>query len=75
MQLELKNITSGYDVHPIIEDLNLTIPQGKITALIGANGCGKSTLLKTICRIIKPMAGQVLLGGQNMHAMDSRRLA
>ena len=75
MRLELKNITSGYDGHPIIEDLNLTIPQGKITALIGANGCGKSTLLKTICRIIKPMAGQVLLGGQDMHAMDSRRLA
>ena len=75
MQLELKNITSGYDGNPIIEDLNLTIPQGKITALIGANGCGKSTLLKTICRIIKPMAGQVLLGGLDMHAMDSRRLA
>lgn len=75
MQLELKNITTGYDGHAIIENLDLVIPSGKITALIGANGCGKSTLLKTICRIIKPMEGQVLLDGQDMHAMDSRELA
>ena len=75
MQLELKNITTGYDGRPIIKDLSLTIPEGKVTALIGANGCGKSTLLKTICRIIEPMSGQVLLDGQDMHAMNSRELA
>lgn len=75
MSLELKHITTGYNNKAIIRDLNLSIPEGKITSLIGANGCGKSTLLKTICRIIEPMGGEVLLDGQNMHAMDSRALA
>lgn len=75
MQLELKHITTGYDGRAIIENLDLVIPEGKITALIGANGCGKSTLLKTICRIIKPMEGHVFLDGQDMHTMDSRELA
>ena len=55
MKLEVKNLTTGYGDTKIIENLNLTIPEGKVTALIGANGCGKSTLLKTICRIIQPM--------------------
>ena len=52
MKLEVKNLTTGYNGYKIIENLNLSIPEGKITALIGANGCGKSTLLKTICRIM-----------------------
>lgn len=46
MKLEVKNLTTGYGDTKIIENLNLTIPEGKVTALIGANGCGKSTLLK-----------------------------
>ena len=47
MKLEVKNLTTGYGDTKIIENLNLTIPEGKVTALIGANGCGKSTLLRT----------------------------
>ena len=42
MKLEVKNLTTGYGDTKIIENLNLTIPEGKVTALIGANGCGKS---------------------------------
>ncbi|WP_277282034.1 ABC transporter ATP-binding protein [Veillonella caviae] len=64
MQLEVKNLTAGYGDTKIIENLNLTIPEGKVTAFIGANGCGKSTLLKTICRIIPFMSGEVLLDGK-----------
>ena len=43
MKLEINNLTTGYGDTKIIENLNLTIPEGKVTALIGANGCGKST--------------------------------
>lgn len=75
MKLEVKNLTTGYGDTKIIEHLNLTIPEGKITALIGANGCGKSTLLKTICRIISPMEGDILLDGKRVDAYDSRELA
>lgn len=75
MKLEVKNLTTGYGDTKIIENLNLTIPEGKVTALIGANGCGKSTLLKTICRIIRPMDGDVLLDGKSIGSYGSRELA
>lgn len=75
MQLETKNLVAGYDRAVIIDGMNLTIPAGKVTALIGANGCGKSTLLKTICRIQPALGGSVLLDGEDIHAADSRALA
>lgn len=75
MQLETKNLVAGYDRAVIIDGMNLTIPAGKVTALIGANGCGKSTLLKTICRIQPALGGSVLLDGEDIHAADSRELA
>ena len=51
--IETKNINIAYGNVNIVEDLNLEIPKGKITTIIGANGCGKSTILKTIARILK----------------------
>lgn len=75
MKIEVKNLTTGYGDTKIIENLNLAIPEGKVTALIGANGCGKSTLLKTICRIIRPMDGEVLLDGKSISSYGSRELA
>lgn len=57
--IRIEGLRTGYDKTVIIDNLNLTIPRGKVTALIGSNGCGKSTLLKTICRIITPMSGTV----------------
>ena len=45
MKLTIEHLKAGYDTAVIIEDLSLEIPEGRITALIGANGCGKSTLL------------------------------
>ena len=60
MKLTIEHLKAGYDTAVIIEDLSLEIPEGKITALIGANGCGKSTLLRTICRIQAPLGGRPL---------------
>lgn len=75
MVLELKKLSTGYENKTISQDLSLLIPQGKITALIGANGCGKSTLLKTICRINKPLGGDVLLDGKSIYQWEPRQLA
>lgn len=71
----IENLRTGYDKKVIIDNLNLAIPRGKITTLIGSNGCGKSTLLKTICRIIKPMAGDVYVDGQSIYAVPTHELA
>ena len=58
--LKTQNLSVAYGKQTIIPNLSVSIPKGKITALIGPNGCGKSTLLKTLVRINKPVAGEVL---------------
>lgn len=61
----LRNITFGYDsAFPIFKNLNLKIPGGKITAIVGESGGGKSTLLKLILGFIGPDEGSILIGDQ-----------
>ncbi|SEF82326.1 Fe(3+) dicitrate ABC transporter ATP-binding protein FecE [Vibrio hangzhouensis] len=73
--LSVKNLYVAYGDNTIIENLSLTIPKGKITALIGPNGCGKSTLLKTLARINKPKSGEVLLDTTPLHEFATKSLA
>ncbi len=62
--LELKNINTFYGNIHALHDVSLTIPQGTVVSLIGANGAGKSTTLMTICGAIKPKSGEVLYEGK-----------
>ena len=57
----LENLSFAYGRHEVIRSLDLTLREGKITTLIGANGCGKSTLLKLLAGQEQPDAGEVLL--------------
>ena len=59
--LRFDNLTLGYDRHPAIHHLNLTIPAGQLLAIVGPNGAGKSTLLKGIMGKLKPLQGQLQL--------------
>lgn len=68
-------LTAGYDNTEILRGLDLTIPPGKITVIVGANACGKSTFLRTLSRLIAPSEGQVLLDGKSIHRTPSRELA
>ena len=52
--IKVSQLDVAYDDKYIIKNMNLEIPKGKITMIIGSNGCGKSTLLKSIARIIMP---------------------
>jgi iron complex transport system ATP-binding protein len=74
-QLSAHNLTLAYDNACIIEDMRLTIPDGKITALVGPNGCGKSTLLRGISRLLKPRKGNVLLESQDIWKLPTKELA
>ncbi|WP_028549030.1 ABC transporter ATP-binding protein [Paenibacillus sp. UNC451MF] len=65
----------AYDDRLIVNDLNLSIPAGKITALVGSNGSGKSTILKTMARIIHPKGGQVYLDGKSIHEQATKVVA
>jgi ABC-type Mn2+/Zn2+ transport system ATPase subunit len=58
--LRLEEVTVGYGAHPVLSGLNLRLPRGSFTGLLGTNGSGKSTLIKTILGIIPPLAGRLL---------------
>ncbi|MBL6849414.1 MAG: ABC transporter ATP-binding protein [Planktomarina temperata] len=61
--LTLRNLTLGYDRHPVIHHLEAEIAEGSLTAIVGPNGAGKSTLLKGVIGTLAPLEGGVALGG------------
>lgn len=73
--LEAKNISVDYIERRIIDDLSLSLEQGKITALVGPNGSGKSTLLKSLARLLPVEAGAVYLDGKAIQKLPSRQVA
>ena len=74
-ELTAQNLSLGYDRTLVIQSLNLAIPSGQITALIGANGCGKSTLLKGLARLLKPSSGAVYLDGKSILQRSTQAVA
>ena len=76
LSLEAKNVCFSYQQgSPILDSLNVTIPKGKITALIGRNGCGKSTLLRLFNRLIEADSGQFLLEKKSLESYSAKALA
>lgn len=73
--LTVSELSSGYGEADILHDLDLAVPPGKITVIVGANACGKSTLLRTMSRLLSPRRGQVLLDGKSIHRTPPRELA
>jgi iron complex transport system ATP-binding protein len=69
------SLTLAYGGDNIIEELDLTIPKGKITVLIGSNGCGKSTLLRSLARLLKPKSGAIVLDGTDIHKLATKKVA
>ncbi len=74
-ELAIQGLRSGYGRHIVVDGVDATIPSGRITVIVGANACGKSTLLKTMARILAPTSGQVLLDGEPIDQIPTRRLA
>ncbi|WP_257351031.1 ABC transporter ATP-binding protein [Pseudalkalibacillus decolorationis] len=70
-----QELNIGYSENLIVENLNVTIPVGKITALVGANGSGKSTILKAIARLLKPKRGSVYLDGKSIYEEKTKEVA
>lgn len=75
MELSVRNITVAIEKKIILQDVSLTFPEGKRTAIIGPNGAGKSTLLKTISGTMKPRTGEVMLDGEDVRKMKRKMLA
>lgn len=72
--LAAKNLHVGYGQIKIITDLNIDIPTGELTVIVGPNACGKSTLLRALARVL-PTQGTVLLEGIDLRKLGAKEIA
>jgi iron complex transport system ATP-binding protein len=73
--LRVEGVTLAYGEHTVVESLDLLVPPGQITVIIGANACGKSTLLRAMARLLAPRQGRVVLDGKDLHRLPTREVA
>ncbi|MFS8202194.1 ABC transporter ATP-binding protein [Streptomyces sp. CWNU-52B] len=73
--LRASGLRLAYDNRVVVDGLDLAVPPGRITAIVGANACGKSTLLRALARLLAPKAGAVHLDGRALQSIPSRELA
>ncbi|OAT28801.1 ATP-binding component of an ABC superfamily ferric enterobactin transporter [Proteus myxofaciens ATCC 19692] len=74
-RLQTKNLKLGYQQVTICQDISLAIPDKQVTIIIGPNGCGKSTLLRSLCNLLTPQAGEVLLDEHPIEKLPTKLLA
>lgn len=73
--LRARGLTLGYSGVDIVHSLDLVVPDGLVTVIVGANGCGKSTLLRGLARLLKPRTGHVELDGRPLKEWASADIA
>lgn len=73
--LAVEGLTLGYGDRTVVDALDLTVPPGRITAIVGANASGKSTLLRAMARLLVPRAGRVLLDGEDLRRLPGKQVA
>lgn len=70
----LRNVKFGYGTRPVLRDVNLSVPRGKVVAIMGGSGCGKTTILRLIGGQLRPNSGDVLVAGRPVAKLDSAEL-
>lgn len=73
--LEARDVEIRHGATPVVRRLNLVLPQGRFTALLGPNGCGKSTILRGLAGLQRLAAGSVLLEGRPLASLSTRAVA
>ncbi len=72
--VEIAGVDFAYGERPVISGVNMRLPKGKLTAIMGGSGCGKTTLLRLIGGQILPSRGEVRVAGQNVATMGQKAL-
>lgn len=75
MGVKIKNLSFSYTDKKILKDINLIIPKGKMTGILGPNGCGKSTLLKNILGYLTPDTGEVFFNKKSVSSLSKKDIA
>lgn len=70
--LRVSNLTVRYDTSPVLLDINLDVPTGKIVGILGPNGAGKSTLIKALLGFVKPVSGLISFHGKKIKSMRGK---
>ncbi|MFG2194606.1 ABC transporter ATP-binding protein [Streptomyces sp. NPDC048639] len=74
-RLAARDLTLAYEERTVVEGLDLSVPDGEVTVIVGPNACGKSTLLRALGRLLKPRRGSVLLDGRDLARIPTRKVA
>lgn len=74
-RLTARDLTLAYEERTVVEGLDLDVPHGLVTVIVGPNACGKSTLLRALGRLLKPRRGSVLLDGAELGRIATRTIA
>jgi branched-chain amino acid transport system ATP-binding protein len=64
--LEIEGLTTGYEDAAVVRELDLSVGEGEVVALLGANGAGKTTTLRAVSGVVHPMAGGIAFGGRDL---------
>ena len=72
--IEFKNVTFAYNKDDVVKNMNITLPQNAVTALVGPSGSGKSTISRLIARFWEVNSGEVLIGGKNIREIEPETL-
>ncbi|MBK3391712.1 ABC transporter ATP-binding protein [Streptomyces sp. DEF1AK] len=74
-RLTARDLTLAYEARTVVPGLDLDIPDGRVTVIIGPNACGKSTTLRALGRLLRPAGGAVLLDGAELARLPTRQIA
>ncbi|WP_421110809.1 ABC transporter ATP-binding protein [Streptomyces sp. NEAU-S77] len=74
-RLAARALTLAYEDRTVVDGLDLVIPDGEVTVIVGPNACGKSTLLRALGRLLKPRGGAVLLDGTDLARIPTKKIA
>ena len=72
--IEMRGVTCGYGDRTILENVDISLPRGKVIGVMGTSGGGKTTLLRLIGRQLSPLSGQVLFDGIDLAGLDRKGL-
>lgn len=70
--IQVKQLIKKFGDKTILDGINLTIPEGKITVIMGGSGCGKSTFLKNLIGLLKPDAGEIWIEGREVASLSEK---